>query len=384
MHYGLSTTRFLSILLTLSLLISSWGAAFAANDSTFTLGEPSSDYNVNLKISKNYATRKYILGPNDIISVQVPDYPEYNQNELRVQPDGKVVILPVGMVDVTGMSVEDLHTLLVSHFKHYLRNPQVAVRLEKTKPFIVYVSGAVVTPGSYELDTDVSKSQSVGGSSQDARIDRRTPLLSNVLVASGGVTYDADLEHVKIVNKLDRSELEVNVLDIALEGDANQDVYLMPGDSVIVPKVSQQTAANYQKFANASFSQRQIPVRVFGYVNSPGLIRLDTAQSNHLTAAIAAAGGYSQASPYAPKKVIVSRVNEQGKMVNQEINPSTDDLVLFPNDMIYVPDKARSIAGRAFDYLGRLIVPMAGIATGMNNWQLLFNPLRNWPSSISR
>ncbi len=328
---------------------------------------------------KGLVTRKYILGPNDIISINVYDSPEFNQEKIKIQPDGNVIIAPFGILPIAGLSIDEVYELLNKKISYYLRNPQITIKLEKTKPFIVYVMGAVTNPGSYELSSDTDKSSSkYNNENPDTYVERKTPLLSNILVAAGGINFDADLEHIQIKNKLNGDSMEVNLLDL-LDGDTNQDIYLMAYDTVYVPKLHTPFAVSsvkYKKFAGATFSPRKVLVKVLGYVNRPGLISLDSSKSLNINSAIAAAGGYLLDSAYAPKNVYLSRADASGKLVTTKINPSGNDTVIMPNDIIYVPEKKRPMIGKAFDYLNRIIVPMSNTASSYNNWALMFDPTR--------
>jgi len=328
---------------------------------------------------RSYASRKYILGPNDTISIYVYDSPEFNLEKVMVQPDGKITITPLGALSVAGMTIEDLHNLLVKKYKFYLNDPQITVKLDKIKPFVVYVSGAVLKPGSYELNTDVNQFQTNYNMTTEVIIERKTPLLSNILVAAGGISYDADLEHIKVVNSIDGSNFEINLLELLETGNANQDIYLAPGDSVMVPRLPTPMAVNpetYKKYASASFSPPTVPVKVFGYVNNPGLVTLETSQSLNLNSAIVAAGGYLKDSAYAPKKVFLSRIDNNNRLVTRVVNPMVEDITLMPKDIIYVPEKPRPLGGKLFDYMTRVITPINTFANTYNAWSLMFDPHR--------
>ncbi len=45
---------------------------------------------------------------------------------------------------------------MVEKYKFYLKDPQLTIRLDQTRPFIAYISGAVLNPGGYELNTDTT------------------------------------------------------------------------------------------------------------------------------------------------------------------------------------------------------------------------------------
>lgn len=349
----------------LSLLLLSTQKAFSIQESNILL--------------KGLITRKYILGPNDIISIRVFDSPEFDQKKIKIQPDGNIIIAPFGVIAVAGLSVDELHSLLHDKLLYYLRNPKLTITLDKTKPFIVYVTGAVLRPGSFELSSDTEKNISKDSNKNtDIFIERKTPLLSNILIAAGGINFDADLEHIKIINKVTKKSIEVNLLKL-LEGDTSQDVYLIAYDTVQVPKLPTPFAVSnkkYKKFASATFSPNKVPVKVLGYVNRPGLIMLDSSRSLNLNSAISSAGGYLLDSAYAPKKVFLSRADSSGKLVVSEINPSSNDLTVMPNDIIYVPEKTRPLIGKAFDHMNRIISPINSTAKTYNNWALMFEPSR--------
>jgi hypothetical protein len=116
---------------------------------------------------------------------------------------------------------------------------------------------------------------------------------------------------------------------------------------------------------------------VYGYVNKPGLIMLNGAQTANLNSAIGEAGGYlaSEAS-YSPDKVYVSRVDGEGHLTTTTVDPRHNDMSLRPNDIVYVPNKAVPKVGKAFDYVARIVAPLAAIGNGSNAWALLFNPTR--------
>lgn len=333
-----------------------------------------------LEFNSNEHSRDYVLGPNDVLSIFVYEAEEFNQEKIRIQPDGNIIIAPLGELKASGKTVEELHLLLVNKYKKYLKEPLVTIRLDQLRPFVAYITGAVLNPGGYELNADTSTHQGVVSTDLSMlQIERKSPLLSNLLVASGGIKFDADLEHIKISNALNNTAFEINLLDLLDKGDTRQDVYLMAGDVINVPKLQTPLAVSsekYIKYATSTFSPKFIPVKVFGYVTHPGLIKLDSSASITLNSAIMAAGGYLTDAAYAPKKVYISRADASGKLVTKTVNPMSNDIVVMPNDIVYVPEKSRPLAGKAFDAMTKFIAPANGVANTYNNWALMFNPTR--------
>ncbi|MDD3149736.1 MAG: polysaccharide export protein [Candidatus Gastranaerophilales bacterium] len=367
----------LKILLVLILLQLQVLSANANDSNQYDFLENSENKTILLNASKSFQARKYVLGPNDIISISIYGVPEFKQEQVRIQPDGKIVIMPLGAFNVSGLTIDKFQELLVEKCQYYIKKPIVSVKLIQSRPFVVYITGAVVNPGSYELNTTTNASQYF--SKPEASIERKSPLLSNVLIAAGGIEYDADLRHVKIINEYDNSKQEVDLLDLIENGHSSQDIYLTAGDSIHVPKLLTPLALSeeeYKKYVSATFSPKQVPVKVLGYINKPGLIKLETADSLDLNSAISAAGGYFNDSAYAPKKVFISRVDNNGKFVTQKVNPMQQNVMLRPHDIVYVPEKTRPLIGKSFDYIARLVSPVSSVAGGYNNWALMFDPQR--------
>ncbi|MDD3436306.1 MAG: polysaccharide biosynthesis/export family protein [Candidatus Gastranaerophilales bacterium] len=333
-----------------------------------------------LEFNSNEHSREYLLGPNDVISIFVYDNEEYDQEKLRVQPNGNIIVAPLGQVKVAGKTIEELNILLVKEYKRYLKEPQLTIRLDQTRPFVAYITGAVLNPGGYELTTDTSYNYPFNsGELSMFQIARKSPLLSNLLVAAGGVKFDADLEHIKVTNSITKTSFEVNLMEILDKGIAGQDVYLMAGDVIEVPKLPTPLAVSeekYIKYATSTFSPKYVPVKVFGYVTNPGLKKLDSSASITINSAIMAAGGYLTDAAYAPKKVYLSRADSSGKLVTKVINPMSNDVVVMPNDIVYVPEKTRPLIGKAFEAMTKIIMPINGIANTYNNWALMFSPTR--------
>ncbi len=331
-----------------------------------------------VKLYGSFTTRKYIVGPNDVISISVLGVPQLSHEEIKIQPDGKIDLACLGDVDIAGLTFEEVRVKLTRKYSDYLKNPEIAVKLERSRPFIVQVTGAVSSPGSYEINTDTDRSNALYND-DSTFVERKTPILSNVLIAAGGIEYDADLEHIVISNSIEGVEYEVNALELIDQGKTAKDIYLMAGDCVHVPRMVTPLAVQettYKKFSNAAFANKIVPVRVLGDVNAPGLIELDTTNSSTLNSAIAMAGGYRGNSTYPPKKIFVSRVSNNGNMITTVVNPMKKDMTLMPNDVVYVPEKTKHVIGKAFDYMTRVVSPFSAIAGGYNNWALIFDPTR--------
>jgi polysaccharide export outer membrane protein len=330
------------------------------------------DENTRIKSSekyRNFTAREYILGPNDIINIGVTTAPELNQGGLRVNPEGKINIKYMNNLYVAGLTLKELSDIIADCYKQYVINPEVVINLEQNRPFIVYVSGAVKNPGSYELNTVPNASPYV--TKPEAFIERKTPLLSNIVLAAGGISYDADIENIEVKNQFDGSTYKVNLLSMIRDNDFAQDLFLMGGDRVYIPRLEAPCRVNeetYKLLASSTLFQKQIPVRVIGYVNRPGLVQLDSSDSANINSAIAAAGGYITNYGSYPKRVYISRLYQNNRFQTRSVNPLRDDVVIMPNDIVYVPEKTIPLIGKLFDYASRLMGPFGVYSNTYQSW----------------
>jgi polysaccharide export outer membrane protein len=318
----------------------------------------------------SFLSNEYRLGPNDELDIEFFSVPEFNQKKLRVMPDGNLMFPALGQLQVAGLTVNELSNILNDRYKKYLKDPSISINLVKLKPFIVQIKGAVLHAGSYEFNPNPAESMQQTTMTKELNVSRTSPLLSNVLVAAGGLTYDADVEHLEIHNQYTGEVTPVNILELLTDKDYH-DIYLNQGDTVVVPRLSSSLAVDpikYRKFMGSSFSQTQVPVRVYGYVKTPGLYDLPAAQTNTLHSAIVSAGGYYGDFAFQPPKIYLSRVDGKGRIATMQIDPSQEDPVLMPNDIIYIPEKPIGKVHRAFRIVTDLIDPFFRSGVAYNTW----------------
>lgn len=315
--------------------------------------------------------RQYTLGAQDKIQIEILGFEKLGQKNIIIPPNGTLILDLIGPIQASNITLEDFHANLVKAYSEYLVEPKISVNLLQTKTFLVYINGAVQNPGSYEISTTDDNRFGLVNVVPGISINRTSPLLSNMLVAAGGILYDADLEHVKITNEENNQCLEVNLISLLQKQDNMQDVHLIPGDTIVIPRLDSPILVDenkYKLYASSSFSPDTIPVKVVGYVNSPGLVELEPAQSRNLLSAIASAGGYLRDSAYFPKEVMILRHSDRnGKLTRFEVDPRKNDVALHPNDIVYVPIKRIPRAGLFFDYLARVLAPFNVFANSYRN-----------------
>lgn len=110
------------------------------------------DYKPPHAVGGRGADAPYRLGPGDVVSVKVLGHDELSTARAQVRADGRISVPLEPDLEVDGLSLEALSTLLRQKLRPYLVNPAVSLSLEKARPLTVSVVGEVKHPGSFSLD----------------------------------------------------------------------------------------------------------------------------------------------------------------------------------------------------------------------------------------
>ena len=155
----------------------------------------------------------YLLGPGDVLAINVLDFDELQIKDLIVRNDGKIAFPLVGEVQASGLSPGQLTKTITAGISHYANDPKVTINVIKFRTTRIYVLGEVTKPGTYELEKQHSLLDAIG--------------------AAGGYTKDALKKKVYIIRKDSKNKpLEVSLLKLLRKGDMSQNYILNDGDAV--------------------------------------------------------------------------------------------------------------------------------------------------------
>ena len=172
----------------------------------------------------------YRLGAEDVLSIQVINFPELSVPVATVPPDGKITVPLLGSLPVAGKTTAQVAQILTRRWSDYVVDPSVTVTLSQKRRETVQVYGFV------------AHAQSV-----DYRSDLR---LMQALAQVGGAADNGDLGSVTVTHK-DGTRQTVDVSSPQAVGGTDQDLTLAPSDVIYVP-------------------ERHIQVSVLGEVAKPG------------------------------------------------------------------------------------------------------------------
>jgi protein involved in polysaccharide export with SLBB domain len=114
----------------------------------------------------------FTIGPGDVLQVSVPEVEELKDRSVRVSGDDTIALPLVGVIDVKGMTEQDVRSALKKRLEKYMYNPQVEVFAKEYQSRQVAVVGMVQKPGLYTLtspeDTVLSMISRAGGTTSES------------------------------------------------------------------------------------------------------------------------------------------------------------------------------------------------------------------------
>jgi polysaccharide export outer membrane protein len=245
---------------------------------------------------------KLVIGPGDLLHIQVFDTPEMEQH-VRVSDSGDAAVEFLGNVHLAGRppaeAAREIERRLVEG--KIVQHPQVTVFIDQYATQNVSVLGEVHQPGSYQITAPRS--------------------VIDILAMAGGVTPIADRNIT-----IKRHGLDGEKVSYFLSNDANaafdKTVLVYPGDTVLVEKAG--------------------IVYVLGDVKNPGGYTMDDNRSQLTTLQIIAqAGGLNKTA--VPEHARLIRKNPDGSLNETRIQISRMqkgkdmDVALEAGDIVFVP-----------------------------------------------
>src|ERR1041385_5672260 len=162
--------------------------------------------------------KTYHLGPEDVISVDVFNQDRYSRKGIIIPPSGRISLsLIPGGVFVNGKTVDEVAAIITKKYDEYIIDPLVTVSLDKASSYRYSVLGDVGQPG--------------------VRLMSHRMTVTEALAEAGGVLSTGDKSKVYVLRRQPTgvmAPIPVNVSAI-YKGKAADNVYLVPGDQIVVP-----------------------------------------------------------------------------------------------------------------------------------------------------
>lgn len=152
------------------------------------------------------------IGAEDVLYVQVWREPDFTR-QVMVRPDGKISMPLINEVQAAGLTPDQLTAELAKRLSEYLNKPEVLVSVLQVNSKKYYLNGEVNRPGAFPLVVPTR--------------------VLEALSAAGGFREFANTKNITILRKGER--LKFNYKDVIKGKKLEQNIFLEPGDHIIVP-----------------------------------------------------------------------------------------------------------------------------------------------------
>ena len=263
----------------------------------------------------------FTLGPGDRIAIDIVE-DVYGPSDTVVGPDGKIYYDLLPGLNVWGLSLEDVQTLLEVQLSTYLRSPTVSVNTTWIASKQVWLLGRLARPGVYPMRSPMTIIEAIA-----------TAGGLDVSQFTGTTEELADLDHSFVIR--DGELIPVDFRQLIHFGDLSQNIYLQSGDYVYLPSTSSKE------------------VMVLGAVNLPRSIGFRNQMT--LVSAIANAEDVIEGAFLTQVAIIRGSLKEPSiAIVNfADIRKGkAPDVQLEPRDIVYVPFRPHQ---KLFDYANLIV-----------------------------
>lgn len=154
----------------------------------------------------------FVLGAEDQISVMIYNSPEFSGAHM-IRPDGKITVPFLGDVVAAGFTPLELSTSIKERLKKYIVDPDVSVSVTQVNSKRYYIQGEVGRTGGFPLLVPTK--------------------VLEALVNAGGFKDFANQKKI-IIMRVTGERLNFNYKEVIQGKKMDQNIYLKPGDIIIV------------------------------------------------------------------------------------------------------------------------------------------------------
>ncbi|HVZ61662.1 MAG TPA: polysaccharide biosynthesis/export family protein [Terriglobales bacterium] len=159
----------------------------------------------------------YVIGPEDVLSINVWKEAEVSAGTVPVRPDGKISLPLINDIQAAGLTPMQLASEVGARLGKFIEQPQVTVVVTAVNSRRVYIVGQVPRAGAFPLLPQMTVLQA--------------------LSSAGGVSEFADTKKMYVLRNDNGKPVRFpfNYKDVLRGVNASQNIVLKPGDTVVVP-----------------------------------------------------------------------------------------------------------------------------------------------------
>ena len=193
-----------------------WTTAATAQTPAAAQGKAASFAEAAAGATEVQAPSGYVIGAGDVLGIKFWQQVELS-GDVVVRPDGMISVPLLNDVHAAGQTPQQLSQQISTVAKRWVQDPNVTVIIRQINSRSVFITGRVAHAGKYPLNG-------------------ATTILQLIAMA-GGLSEWADGENVTLMRN-ERTGFvtrRFNYKDVIARKNLDQNVELLPGDTVIVP-----------------------------------------------------------------------------------------------------------------------------------------------------
>jgi polysaccharide export outer membrane protein len=159
---------------------------------------------------------EYVIGPGDVLAVRFWRRDDVS-SDVVVRPDGRISLLLLDDIQAAGFTPEQLRDHIVEKANTLFEDARVTIVVKEVNSRQVFITGLVARPGPYPLRGGLNVLQ--------------------LIALAGGLLDFANGDRIAIMRKVnDRpTGLLFNYAEVRSLKHLEQNIELMPGDTIVVP-----------------------------------------------------------------------------------------------------------------------------------------------------
>jgi polysaccharide export outer membrane protein len=267
---------------------------------------------------------RYVLGPEDQITIRAVDADEISDKPIRIDASGYIRLPLAGRVKAMGLTTEQLENEIAERLQPYIKNPQVQITVTDPRSNPVSVLGAVKNPGVHQIQGPKT--------------------LAEALSLAGGLVDDAGY-NIKITRRLEYGAIplsnakndetgqfsvaEVSVRELLEANNPKVNIRVLPHDVITVPRAER--------------------IYVVGEVNKSGGFTLRERESLSVLQALALAEGLSKTAAPGSARLLRPDPKTSARVeipVNLKsiLAGKAEDIQMKSEDVLFIPNNAAKSA----------------------------------------
>ena len=178
-----------------------------------TLPTPANEGGEALQLSSTY-----VIGPGDVLGINVWHEPEASVSSTVVRSDGLITLPLIKEIEASGLTPRQLERALTEKLSKQIRQPDVTVLVKEIHSERVYLVGALKKESQLALKSSLTVLQAIA--------------------EAGGLTDYAKKSKIYVLRKENGKPVKLPFdYTAVIRGDhMEQNISLKPGDTIVVPQ----------------------------------------------------------------------------------------------------------------------------------------------------